>query len=198
MRDVVVLGHEAPLSPDVSLDDLPGTGRLDLLSRCVTAGLLVSHDIREDARVHLVLRDEVTVRFDGATLQGLNPDERSTAARIRDALAARDEAVGAVAAAVAPGITVAERDLATTLERRDGPLVALLEDGAPAADVDPPADPTLVLSDHRDPTDAETAILADRADHHVRLGPQALHADQAIALAHNWLDTAGYTSYTSS
>ncbi len=195
MRDVVVVAHEAPLEPDVSLEDLPGAGRLDLLARCVTAGLLLSHDIRDDARVHLVLRDELTVRFDGASLRGLNPDERSTAARIRDAVAAGDEAVGDVAADVAPGLSVARRDLATVLDRCGGPVVLLHGDGIPAVDIDPPADPTLVLSDHRAFADDEVARLADVADHRVRLGPRALHADHAIAVAHNWLDTAGYSRY---
>lgn len=195
MRDVVVLGHEAPLTADVPLDDLPGAGRLDLLARCVTAGLLLSHDIREDARVHLVLRDELTVTFDGGEVRGLHPDERSTAAHIRDALAASDEAVGDVAASVSPGVSIATRGLAATLDRLAGPVVTLEAAGTPAAEVAPPADPRLVLSDHRDVTDAEAALLADRADHRVRLGPRRLHADHAIAVAHNWLDTAGFADY---
>jgi tRNA (pseudouridine54-N1)-methyltransferase len=197
MRQFVVVGHEAPATPDLSLDDLPGAGRLDVLCRCVTAALLVSHGVREDARAHLVLGDEVTVTFDGAHVRRLNPDERSTAALVRTALAAREEAVGHLPAEPAPGVELRRFGLATTLSELvgDATLVQLHEDGRPVVDLDPPVDPAFVLSDHRDFTDAEADLLADRADERVRLGPERLHADQAVTVAHNYLDTEGYARY---
>jgi tRNA (pseudouridine54-N1)-methyltransferase len=197
MRQFVVVGHEAPTTPDVSLDDLPGAGRLDVLCRCVTAALLVSHGVREAARAHLVLGDEVTVTFDGARVRRLNPDERSTAALIRTALAAREEAVGHRPAEPAPGVELRRFGLETALSELvgDATLVHLHEDGRPVVELDPPANPAFVLSDHRDFTDAEAALLADRADERVRLGPERLHADQAVTVAHGYLDTEGYTRY---
>jgi tRNA (pseudouridine54-N1)-methyltransferase len=47
MRQFVVVGHDAPTTDDFSLDDLPGAGRLDVLCRCITAALLLSHGIRD-------------------------------------------------------------------------------------------------------------------------------------------------------
>ncbi|TKX77703.1 tRNA (pseudouridine(54)-N(1))-methyltransferase TrmY, partial [Halorubrum sp. SD626R] len=38
-------------------------------------------------------------------------------------------------------------------------------------------------------------LIADVADRRVRVGPELLHADDTIAVAHNWLDTDGYESY---
>ncbi|MEF8821408.1 MAG: tRNA (pseudouridine(54)-N(1))-methyltransferase TrmY, partial [Halovenus sp.] len=35
MRQFIVHGHAVPPTAEVSLDDLPGAGRLDLLARCV-------------------------------------------------------------------------------------------------------------------------------------------------------------------
>jgi len=61
--------------------------------------------------------------------------------------------------------------------------------------VAPPAEPTFVLSDHDEFTDEEAALLADRAAHRGSLGPRALHAEHAITVAHNYLDTEGYTRY---
>jgi tRNA (pseudouridine54-N1)-methyltransferase len=52
-----------------------------------------------------------------------------------------------------------------------------------------------VLSDHREFTDGETDSLADVADERVRLGPEALHANHAITVAHNFLDTDGFERY---
>jgi tRNA (pseudouridine54-N1)-methyltransferase len=196
MRQFVVCGHEVPTSPDFSLDDLPGTGgRLDLLCRCVNAGLFTSHGIRETARVHLVHRDEVTVRFDGATARNLNPDERSTAARVRDALDSKADAIGHQPADVSPGVELYRMGLDATLDSLDGEIVHLHEDGQPATDVEPPENPIFVLSDHRDFTTDERDVLGERADYRLRLGPEAIHADHSVAVAHNWLDTDGYSSY---
>jgi tRNA (pseudouridine54-N1)-methyltransferase len=195
MRTFVVLGHEVPLDAGVPLDDLPGTGRLDLLCRAVTSALLRSHGVREDSEVHLVLRDELTVRFDGATVRRLNPDERSTAARVRDALDAKAGAIGHQEAEASPGVHVGRFGLADVLDRVEGPVVHLHEDGRPLVEQSVPADPTFVLSDHREFTDAEADLLADRADARVSVGPERLHADQTVVVAHNWLDTDGYTAY---
>jgi tRNA (pseudouridine54-N1)-methyltransferase len=199
MRQFLVVGHDAPTTPDFALDDLAGgAGRLDVLCRCVTSALLRSHGVREDARVHLVLGDEFTVRFDGGAVRRLNPDERSTAARVRDALERRDEAVGHVPAEPSPGVELYRMGLAETLDAaaaEASAVVALHEDGRPVVDVDPPTDPLFVLSDHRDFRDAEADRLAALADERLSLGPVALHADAATTVAHNWLDTAGYRDY---
>ncbi len=195
VRRFVVCGHEAPLDPEFSLDALTGAGRLDLLARCVTAGFLLSHGIRGDSEVSLVLQDELTVRFDGRELKQLHPDERSTAALVRTALEGKRGAIGAMEANPAPGLYVGKRGLAETLDEAGGTLVKLHEDGDPAVESEPPADPTFVLSDHRDFTDAEAELLAERADRRLRVGPERLHADHTITVAHNWCDTAGYTTY---
>jgi tRNA (pseudouridine54-N1)-methyltransferase len=192
MRQFVVVGHDAPTTGDFSLDDLSGAGRLDLLARCVIDGLLTSHGIREGGRVHLVLRDDVTLRLDGATLRNLHPDERSAAALIRSALAERDRAVGHQPVEVSPGLSLVGVGLAETLDALAdaGPLVRLGLDGAPARETPAPSDPVFVLSDHRAFSDADRAVLDERTVRTVSLGPVALHANQAITVAHNWLDTA--------
>jgi tRNA (pseudouridine54-N1)-methyltransferase len=195
MRHFVVVGHDVPPSSDFSLDDLPGAGRLDVLCRCVNSALCLSHAIREDVRVWLVLQDEFTVRFEGRDLRNLNPDERSTAALIRDALDAKDGAIGHMAAESSPGVFISRHGFEGVLDDIEGTIVALHEEGEPATEVDPPAEPAFVLSDHRDFTERETAVLAERAAVRVRVGPERLHADHAITVVHNWLDTDGYARY---
>jgi tRNA (pseudouridine54-N1)-methyltransferase len=198
MRRFVLVGHDAPTTPEFSLDALPSeAGRLDLLCRAVVAALLVSHDVREDVRVHLVLGEEVTVTFDGATVSRLNPDERSTAALVRTALEHKEEAVGHVAVESSPGVTIARKGFETTLAEvaAEGTLVQLHEDGDPVVDLDPPTDPVFVLSDHRDLTDAETAHLADHDARRVCLSTVAVQAADAVAIAHNYLDTDGFRTY---
>ena len=198
MRQFVVVGHDVPTDPDaVSLSDLPGAGRLDLLCRCVATGVFLSHGIREDARVHLVCADEFTITFDAASLRHLHPDERNVAARIRNALDAREDAIGHMPADVSPGVELRRMGLSATLDRlnEDGTLVHLHEDGNPLVDAEQPSDPVFVLSDHNDFTEEESSLLADIADRRVRIGPKRVHADHTVSVVHNWLDTDGYASY---
>ncbi|MFB6069387.1 MAG: tRNA (pseudouridine(54)-N(1))-methyltransferase TrmY [Halanaeroarchaeum sp.] len=194
MRQFVVLGHDAPTEPDFSLDDLAGgAGRLDVLCRAVNSALFLSHGIREDVRVSLVLRDRVTIRIEAADLRYMNPDERNIASLLRSALEAKDDAIGHQEVESTPGIHVSKRGLEPVLEEvaRTGPVLQLHEDGDPIATVDPPDDPAFVLSDHRDFTPEEEALVEDVAADRVRIGPRVLHADHAITVVHNWLDTGG-------
>ncbi|WP_049928657.1 tRNA (pseudouridine(54)-N(1))-methyltransferase TrmY [Halopiger goleimassiliensis] len=196
MRQFVCIGHEVPTEPDFSLDDLAGgAGRLDALCRSITSAFVTSHGIREDVRVHLVARDELTITFDGSDLRRLNPDERSTAALVRNALEHRDEAIGALPAEPSPGVEVYRRGLEGTLDALEGTVVQLHEDGDPVVDGGTISDPIFVLSDHRDFTAEEASLLAERVDERLRLGPELLHADQAITVVHHFLDTDGYERF---
>ncbi|PSP97913.1 tRNA (pseudouridine(54)-N(1))-methyltransferase TrmY [Halobacteriales archaeon QS_1_68_44] len=197
MREFVVVGHDAPTTPEFSLDDLPGAGRLDVLCRCVTSALLLSHDIREAVRVRLVLDGAYVVRFEGSELRHLRPDERSAASLIRGALEAREEAIGAMEATPSPGVYVRSVGFERAVDDASagGELLMLHEDGDPIIDVDPPTDAAFVLSDHRDFTDDETAVLREAGARQISVGPRALHADHAVTVAHNYLDTRGFSRY---
>jgi len=197
MRQFVVVGHDAPTDAEFSLDDLPGAGRLDVLCRCVTAALLLSHDIREEVCVRLVLGDEYTLIFEGDTLRRLNPDERSTGALIRNALDQREEAIGRIAVETSPGVSIVRGGFEAALDAVAGEetVVELCADGRPAVEADPPADPVFVLSDHREFSATEREELAAAAADRLSLGPRLLHADQAVTVAHNWLDTRGYSQW---
>ena len=198
MRQFVLLGHDVPSDADFSLDDLAGgAGRLDALCRSITASFVTSHGIREDVRTHLVVQDEFTITFDGSELRRLNPDERSTAALVRTAIDHREEAIGALPAEPSPGIELFRRGFEATLETvaDDGPVIQLHEDGDAVTEVDGLENPIFVLSDHHDFTDDELAVLEDVVDQRLRLGPELLHADQAITVAHHYLDTDGYEQF---
>lgn len=196
MRQFVVVGQEAPTTADFSLDALPEAGRLDLLARCVTSSLLLSHGIRENVRTYLVLGDEFTVRFEGRELRGLHPDERSTAAIVRSALEEREEAIGHMDVEVSAGVYLSRLDFETVLDKasEDGTVCQLHEDGTAAVETAPPADPVFVLSDNQDLGSPYAETLAQARDQRLSLGPERLHADHAITVAHNWLDTDGFSA----
>ena len=196
MRRFVIIGHDAPVEATFPLDDLPGAGgRLDVLCRAVTAALLESHGIRADAEITTVHQDALSITFAGDAIRNLRPDERSTAARFRTALEAASDAVGAIPAEPAPGIAVYRRGLVETLETVPGSVIQLHPAGEPITTLSPTADLTFVLSDHRSVTDEDQETIEAVADRRVSIGPIAVHADQAITIAHNYLDTDGYRSY---
>ncbi|MFB6094706.1 MAG: tRNA (pseudouridine(54)-N(1))-methyltransferase TrmY [Halanaeroarchaeum sp.] len=194
MRQFVVLGHDAPTDPEFSLDDLPGgAGRLDVLARSVAAAILVSHDVRRDTRIVLVFDDRVAIRIEGSEVRYMSPDERNVAGLLRSALESAEAAIGHQEVESTPGIYVSTRGLEAVIsDLRGATVLQLHEEGDPVASVDPPANPAFVLSDHRDFTAAEGDLLASAADRSVSLSPEVLHADQAITVAHNWLDTGGW------
>lgn len=195
MRRFVLVTHDVPTSPDFSLDDLPGTGgRIDVACRCLATSLLTSHGIREDAEVVIVIDDAIVIRAMGSSIRNLRPDERSTGARLREAIADGADAVGAIAVTSSPGITVERNDLDGVLAAADGPIVQLHEDGDPI-NAHPSTTPiTFVLSDHREFSAADERVLASHRDARISLGPVALHAEQAITIAHHYLDTDGYSA----
>ena len=195
MRRFVVFGHEAPTEPGIKLNDLPGSaGRLDVLARCVTAGLLHSHGIRETSEVVTILQNDVTIRFAGTAIRHLRPDERSTAARFDAALEAARDAIGHVEVEASPGVTVSRHNQQEFLATLETPIIQLHPDGTPIPEWTP-TDATFVLSDHMGFTEAEGTLLDEVADERLSVGPQAIHADQAIGVVHNYLDTAGYQVY---
>ena len=189
-RVFVFVSHEAPTDADFSLNDLPGAGRVDLLCRCVNAALLTSHGVREDATARLVIRDDedVTVRFEGEEVSGINPDERSIAGVVRAALEERTY----YEVEARRGVYVAEKGLRGVLDETEGETVVLHEDGERALGVETPDNPVFVLSDHGDFTDEDIEAVEERDARRVSLGPVALHADHATAVAHNWCDTGGW------
>lgn len=193
MRRFVVVGHTQSTGAPIPLNDPSGAGgRWDVLARCVTSALLVSHGVRWDAEVVLVLRSGPkprSLRVSGAEIRNLNPDERSTLALLSKALAV--ESVGAHEEAALPGIHVSHRDLDAVLEeaRRGGPLVWLDEAGEDAeSSFRPTENVTFVLSDHR-PFDPDERQWLERTQaSRLRLGPKVLQADQCIVVAHNLWD----------
>ncbi|MEM2870565.1 MAG: tRNA (pseudouridine(54)-N(1))-methyltransferase TrmY [Thermoplasmata archaeon] len=207
MRRFVIIGHNVDPSGDFTLNDLcGGAGRLDVLLRCVSSAFFVSHGIRKDVEVYLVLPgrhgspslDErrsgggsgapvgpKTVRFSGRELRYLNPDERSTGALVRTALLKNLEGDKEIVST--PGVYVSRRSLESLARALPGP-VWLVEDGEPWPRGGLPGDVTFYLSDHLDFTKEEENLLQSAGARRVSLGPTSLHSHQCITIVHWLLD----------
>lgn len=190
MRRILFLASRATTAPGFRLEDLPGAGRLDLVCRVVGASFCVSHGLRKDVRLDLLLRGPPdpprALRLDGGALRSLNPDERSTAALLQKALAVRP--TGTYWQAGPAGFSIARADLGDLV---DGPVVLLDEAGTDVREADLPADAVYALGDDRGFTEEDLALLKAKAVATVRLGPRSLHADQCVTLLHNELDRRG-------
>ena len=200
MREFIVLGHTTTLSTNFTLDDLPGSaGRLDVLCRCVTSAFFTSHSLRSHVRLHFVLQNEYVIRFEGPELKRVNPDERSTGALFQKVLERRHLADRKGEIESTPGIYISPGTLGDVLENAQtrGSLIWLDEQGNDLPDMQTPEHPIFVLSDHKPFNDDEREKLEQSADHHVSVGPEALHSHQCMTITHHYLDTNGYRRWSS-
>jgi tRNA (pseudouridine54-N1)-methyltransferase len=186
MRRFVILGHKVPISGEFTLNDLPGSGgRMDVLCRAVGASLFGSHGIRRDVETTLLIQDALQIRIVGDRVRRLNPDERSTAALLQQAL----RQAGPEEVEASPGIFASQGSLPGALDRLNqlgAHAILLHEDGDPFDPGALPADPAFILSDHADFTDDELAAMAELPK--LSLGSTTLHTSQCITIVHYLLD----------
>lgn len=191
-RTFIIIGNKASTGP-FTLDDLAGAaGRMDLLCRAVGAAFFLSHDMRRDVIVYLVLLGPPNpprcVRIAGPHIRNMNPDERNIAGLIRKALAVEDIDTGWCRSS--PGIDVTSKDLRTLLEEVvpvPGPsTVYLREDGEPIEKASLEKDLIFLLGDHMGPTPEQEALLTGWRT--LSLGKKSYHTDHCIAVVNHELD----------
>jgi tRNA (pseudouridine54-N1)-methyltransferase len=187
----VIVGHKAATTGDFKLDDMAGgAGRLDIMLRCINSAFFLSHRLRRDVEVYLVLQGPPNpprmLRLVGNELKYLNPDERSTGALVRNALLQTGE--GEMRSS--PGIYVSNLsfvDVINELAKRSQ-IIYLKEDGNDVREKQFETDVTFVLSDHQDLTSDEESQLLTKTPGVICLGPISYHADHCIIIMNNELD----------
>jgi len=193
MRYFVITGHKAVSTADFKLDDIAGgAGRLDILVRCVNSAFFLSHNLRKDVEIYLVLEGgddpPKTVIFKGETLRYLNPDERSTSSLIRNALLKKVSPGEEVRSS--PGVYVTKMSFKDVIDHLStkGSFVYLKEDGIDCRDYEFPASPIFVLGDNHDLTEEEESILLSQSPDKICIGPYSLHADHCMIIVQNEVD----------
>lgn len=194
-RRFVLLAHRVPVSGAFTLNDLAGgAGRMDEVARAVSTAFTLSNDLRRDTEVVILLVAEEAprarrVRIEGRRVRYLNPDERSTAALIKNALvrsAGLDHDVES-----SPGLVVGPVAPADALGQyaREPGAFWLTEGGRPIRAWPAPTDGfTAILSDPSDPAPAEEGILRSAGIPKVSVGPRSLRTSQVVDLVHNEFD----------
>lgn len=191
MIDFIIIGHKAITGP-FSLNDLPGAaGRMDILCRCINAALFLSHGLRRNVRIFLVLMGmpspPKSICFNGSKVKYLSPDERSSASLIKKALEKNAQDFWTEST---PGVSVKKGGLEEILKVLDKRIIYLREDGADIRNFgyDKISDPLFVLGDHMGLSEDEEKLIIGKEHDIVSVGPLSLHADHCIILLHNEMD----------
>lgn len=193
MRGFLVVGNKASTKP-FNLNDLAGSaGRMDILCRCVAQAFFISHGIRKDVEIYLLLLGEPNppkaIKIAGNEVKNMAPDERCIAGLLRKALTIESDDWRRSS----PGIYTARKNLADLLKEQSEKyrILYLREDGENIEnieDIDTLKDPLFVLGDHlglRKEMEDEVLKYAKRV---ISISPLSLQADQCIVIAHYELD----------
>lgn len=166
---------------------------MDEVAAVVGAAFLVSNAIRRDVELTMLLSQDPArarkIRMVGGRLKFLNPDERSTAALLKNALV-RSWTRPEVEMETTPGIFVGPSrpgaDLAAFLGEPS--TYWATEEGRPVRGVALPPSCGFVVSDPWNPTEEERQQLMASGVPTVSVGPRSLRASHCVVLLHNELD----------
>ena len=90
MRTFVLYARKARTDAKFELSELAEAGRMDLVGRCISSALWLSHKAREDARIFVVLNGPpnppVTICFSGSAFSTVFVDETMNAKWIKEIL----------------------------------------------------------------------------------------------------------------
>jgi tRNA (pseudouridine54-N1)-methyltransferase len=189
MRTFILFARKARSDSNFSIEDLPGSGgRMDLVARCITAALWLSHNIRDDARIYVVLNGPgnppVTVCFDGSKIQKVSTDERATAMWIKKML---EEKFDKEWHTTYNGIMVARKSFQDIVkELKDSKFYVLHENGESIGNVKIEGDPVFILGDHLGIPDKDESFVFRYNAEKVSLGKQVYLASSCISVI-NWV-----------
>ncbi len=166
---------------------------MDVLCRCINSALFLSHDMRRDVQVHLLLLGDpdpgIIVRFEGSSLKYLNPDERSSGSLIKKSL---QKNISDVQVQSTPGVWIRKGNLEMLMEEFRGTgrnIFYLKEDGGDIrTSVHLVDDGIFIFGDDRGVNEEEEKLISGYEPYVISLGPLSLHTDHCITLINNELD----------
>ncbi len=191
MRTFILFARKARTDGNFSLEDLPGSGRMDLVSRCISATLFISHAIRTDTRIFVVLNGPpnppVTLTFDGSVLKKVAPDERGIAIWIKKALTQLADGKRSV---LSNGIVAERKSFQELVKEMTGPIYVLHEDGEPIEKVNIGKDSVWIIGDDVGLPEKDEKF-ALRYGERVSLGKASYLASACVSVVHWVCDGKG-------
>ncbi len=185
MRTFVLFARKARSDSNFKLSELVEAGRMDLVSRCISSALWISHKAREDSRIFIVLngpsKPPVTICFQGSEFATVYVDENKNALWIKDILSqdfGREWLYY-------KGVKVARKSFQEVLSELDGPKYILHEKGEFVGNVKLKENPVIILGDQIGLPDKEEKF-ALREGEKISLGKNVYMASSCIAIL-NWV-----------
>jgi len=195
MRRFLILAHRVPTRGEFTLNDLAGgAGRMDEIARAVSTAFTLSNDLRRDTELTVLFVADPPPkarRIDlvGSRLRYLNPDERSTAALLKNALVRAVDFPRPFESS--PGLTVAPADPVLVVREflaHPNPVWLCEEGGRIEEWPSPGGHVAALVSDPYDPTAEEVELLRSTGVPRVSVSPRSLRTSQVIDLIHHELD----------
>ena len=191
IRAFLVIGNKAATGK-FNLNDLPGSaGRMDIMCRCIASALFLSHDVRRDVEVYLLLLGPPdppkAVKIVGSEVKYMAPDERNIGGLLSKALSIR---VGRSWRKSTPGIYVARKTLEELLDEllKKYEIYYLREDGRDIRNVGFGETPLFILGDHMGIREDMEEVIVERCKEIVSIPTKRLQADHCIVITHYELD----------
>ena len=192
-RGFLIVGNKAVTKP-FSLNDLAGSaGRMDILCRFVAQALFISHGIRKNVEVYLLLLGEPkppkAIKIVGKEVKTMAPDERNIAGLIRKALKIECNKNWKRSTS---GIYISKKNLKELLDELTNryKIVYLKETGKDIRNFVKQIDKDclFILGDHLGLSEEQERIVKDYASEVISVSPISLQADQCVVIVHYELD----------
>ena len=185
MRTFVLYARKARTDSDFKLGDLINAGRMDLVCRCISSALWLSHNVRGDTRIFVVLngppKPPVTICFQGSRLSKVYVDETTNAKWIKKLLSMKFGKEWLEIEAT----KIARKSFQEVLSELKGKNYVLHEKGEFIDNVKLDKDPIIVLGDQVGLPDKEEKF-ALRNGEKISLGKNVYLASSCISIL-NWI-----------
>lgn len=183
---------------EFNVNNLPASGRMDLVCRCVSSALFISNDLRRDTVIHVVLDGPSdppkTISFFGSELKGMEFDEKNIAEHINDALKKGEGLKLNEERDLGNGIKISKKSFEALVKEKFNEkkqLFYLHDKGKDIREIKFKKDVVFVFGDYIGMPRKTEGLLNRYKAERVSLGPKMLFASHCIVVVNNELDRKG-------
>jgi len=191
MRAFLIVGNQAVTEP-FNLNSLSNAGRFDILCRCVAQTLFISHNIRKNSEIYLLLlgppSPPKSVLIESSEVRSMSPDERSIAGLIVKALKLESNKCWKRSS---PGVYISNRGLDDLLHHSGYKIVYMTEEGEDMRELmrrEKLKDCLFILGDHLGVDKKHEELIKKHVWKSLSVSPLSLQADQCITIINYELD----------